>query len=120
MQGDFQSRPPPSFSPHIGNADEACNAVASCRYARPKGADLYEPAGRRGDGPVTAVRYRGCSQAEYYSKADVWPLNPTGEILVFIMCESMRGVANLDDILKRVPGIGCVLIGEGDLSQKLG
>ena len=31
-----------------------------------------------------------------------------------------RGVANLDDILTRVPGIGCVLIGEGDLSQELG
>jgi 4-hydroxy-2-oxoheptanedioate aldolase len=106
--------------PHIGNADEAYNAVASCRYARPQGADLYEPAGRRGDGPTAAVRYWGLSQAEYYSRADVWPLHPAGEILVFIMCESVRGVANLDDILKRVPGIGCVLIGEGDLSQELG
>ena len=106
--------------PHIGNAEEACNAVASCRYARPNTAEYYEPAGRRGDGPASACRYWGLTPAEYYSKADVWPLNPQGEILVFIMCESVRGAANLDDILKNVPGIGCVLIGEGDLSQELG
>jgi len=43
-----------------------------------------------------------------------------GQILVFIMCESAREVANLDDILRTVPGIGCVPIGEGDLSQELG
>jgi hypothetical protein len=29
-------------------------------------------------------------------------------------------VENLDDMLKNVPGIGCILIGEGDLSQELG
>jgi 4-hydroxy-2-oxoheptanedioate aldolase len=106
--------------PHISNAEEAHNAVVSCRYARPKTAEYYEPAGRRGDGPTSACRYWGLTQAEYYSKADVWPLNPQGELLVFIMCESARGVANLHDILKSVPGIGCVLIGEGDLSQDLG
>jgi 4-hydroxy-2-oxoheptanedioate aldolase len=106
--------------PHIGDAEEAHNAVASCRYARPKTADLYEPAGRRGDGPASACRYWGLTQPEYYCRADVWPLNPLGEILVFIMCESVRGLANLDDILKNVPGIGCVVIGEGDLSQELG
>ncbi|HVQ15413.1 MAG TPA: aldolase/citrate lyase family protein, partial [Vicinamibacterales bacterium] len=39
---------------------------------------------------------------------------------VCIMCESVKALGNLDDMLKRVPGIGCVLIGEGDLSQELG
>jgi 4-hydroxy-2-oxoheptanedioate aldolase len=29
-------------------------------------------------------------------------------------------VENLDDILKNVPGVGAILIGEGDLSQELG
>jgi 4-hydroxy-2-oxoheptanedioate aldolase len=106
--------------PHIGNAEEAYNAVASCRYARKKGAEIFEPAGARGDGPTAACRYWGLTQQEYYAKADVWPLNPNGEILVFIMIESVRGVDNLEDILKNVQGIGCVLIGEGDLSQQLG
>jgi 4-hydroxy-2-oxoheptanedioate aldolase len=106
--------------PHIGDADQAYNAVASCRYARPKTAERYEPAGVRGDGPTAAARYWGLTQQEYYAKADVWPLNPDGELLVIIQCESVNGLANLDDILTRVPGVGCVLIGEGDLSQELG
>lgn len=106
--------------PHIGNADQAYNAVASCRYARKADSEYYEPAGARGDGPANACRYWGLTQQEYYQKADVWPLNPKGELLVFIMIESIKGLENVDDILKRVPGIGCVLIGEGDLSQALG
>ena len=106
--------------PHINNAEQAYNAVASCRYARTDKAEYYEPAGVRGDGPATASRYWGLTLAEYYKKADVWPLNPEGEILVITMIESILGVNNLDDILKHVPGIGCVLIGEGDLSQALG
>jgi len=105
--------------PHIYDADQAYNAVAACRYPRPKSAALYEPAGVRGDGPTAACRYWGLAQQEYYARADVWPLNPQGEILVVVMIESMRGVANLDKILD-VPGVGCVLIGEGDLSQDLG
>ncbi len=58
--------------------------------------------------------------AEYYQRADVWPLNRQGEILVVIMCEEKRAIANLPKILEQVPGIGVVLIGEGDLSQDLG
>ena len=106
--------------PHIGTAEQAYNAVASCRYARKKTAELYEPAGVRGDGPANACRYWGLTMPEYYKKADVWPLNPEGEILVVAMIESVLGVENLDEILKTVQGIGCCLIGEGDLSQALG
>ena len=106
--------------PHINNVEQAYNAVASCRYGRPKSAPLYEPIGVRGDGPATACRYWGLSQQEYYDRADVWPLNPKGEIIVILMIESVKGVENLDEILANVPGIACCLIGEGDLSQELG
>jgi 4-hydroxy-2-oxoheptanedioate aldolase len=106
--------------PHISSVDQAYNAVAACRYPRLRTAPLYEPAGIRGDGPATAVRYWGVSQQQYYSRADVWPLNPQGEILVILMIEDTQGIANLSDILKKVPGIGLILIGEGDLSQELG
>jgi 4-hydroxy-2-oxoheptanedioate aldolase len=74
----------------------------------------------RGDGPHTCSRYWGLSQQDYYRKADVWPLNPQGEILVILMIEDVQAITNLDDMLRNVPGIGCVLIGEGDLSQELG
>jgi 4-hydroxy-2-oxoheptanedioate aldolase len=39
---------------------------------------------------------------------------------VIIQCEDTRAIENLPKILKEVPGIGVVLIGEGDLSQELG
>jgi 4-hydroxy-2-oxoheptanedioate aldolase len=106
--------------PHVATVEQAYNAVASCRYARPKGAPLYEPKGVRGDGPANAARYWGLSMADYYKKADVWPLVPEGEILVGLMCESTQAIENLDDMLSNVPGIGFILIGEGDLSQELG
>jgi 4-hydroxy-2-oxoheptanedioate aldolase len=106
--------------PHISTVEEAYNAVAACRYPRLKSASLYEPAGIRGDGPTAAARYWGLSQQEYYQKADVWPLNPKGEIFVILQMEDTRGIENLDDILKNVPGIGAILIGEGDLGQELG
>lgn len=106
--------------PHISTVEQARNAVAACRYPRLSSAPRYEPAGLRGDGPTTAARYWGLTQQEYYARADVWPLNPQGEILVILMIEDTVGIANLDAMLKEVPGIGAVLIGEGDLSQELG
>lgn len=106
--------------PHISTADQAYNAVGACRYPRQKSKPLYEPAGLRGDGPTAALRYWGLTQKEYYAKADVWPLDPQGEILVILMIEDSEGIANLGDMLKNVPGIGAILIGEGDLSQELG
>lgn len=106
--------------PHVSTVEQAMNAVSACRYGRPSSAPLYEPVGQRGDGPSSAARYWGLSQAEYYARADVWPLAPQGEILVMLMIESVEAIANLDDILAHVPGIACCLIGEGDLSQELG
>jgi 4-hydroxy-2-oxoheptanedioate aldolase len=106
--------------PHISTVEEAYNAVSACRYPRLKDKPLYEPAGIRGDGPMQATRYWGVSQQEYYERADVWPLAPHGEIFVVLQIEDTTGIANLPDILKNVPGIGAILIGEGDLSQELG
>ncbi len=106
--------------PHVSSVEQAYNAVAACRYPRLKSAPLYEPAGIRGDGPRHAVRYWGLSQQDYYRKADVWPLAPDGEIFVILMIEDTAGIESLADMLDDVPGIGAVLIGEGDLSQELG
>ncbi|HVY57112.1 MAG TPA: aldolase/citrate lyase family protein [Xanthobacteraceae bacterium] len=106
--------------PHISTVEEAYNAVSACRYPRLKNKPIYEPVGIRGDGPTQAVRYWGITQQEYYERADVWPLAPQGEILVVLQIEDTVGISNLSDMLKNVPGIGAILIGEGDLSQELG
>jgi len=106
--------------PHVSTVEEARNAVAASRYPRPRSAAYFEPPGQRGDAPAAAARYWGLAQQEYYGRADVWPLNPQGEILVAIMCEEVRAINNLPKMLEEVPGIGVVIIGEGDLSQDLG
>jgi 4-hydroxy-2-oxoheptanedioate aldolase len=106
--------------PHISTVEEAANAVGACRYPRLKSAKYYEPIGIRGDGPTTAARYWGVGQQDYYKKADVWPLNPEGEIFCILQIEDTRGVENLDAMLTKVKGIGAILIGEGDLGQELG
>jgi 4-hydroxy-2-oxoheptanedioate aldolase len=106
--------------PHISRVEEASNAVAACRYPRLPDHPRFSPAGLRGDSPAAAARYWGISNAEYYAKADVWPLDPDGEILVGLMIEDQLAIENLPDILDQVPGIGLVLVGEGDMSQELG
>ena len=106
--------------PHISTVDEAYNAVAACRYPRLPDKPNYEPRGIRGDGPAGATRYWGISQQEYYSRADVWPLDPSGEILPILQCETIEGVNNLPAILDAVPKPGLILISESDLSVSLG
>ena len=106
--------------PRISTPEEAYNAVAACRYPRLKDKPNYAPAGLRGDAPMAASRYWGLSQGDYYKKADVWPLVPDGEILVILMIEDTVAIQNLEEICKRVQGIGVLLIGEGDLTQELG
>lgn len=98
--------------PHISSVEEAANAVSACRYPRLSTVPRYNPPGIRGDAPARAARYWGLTQQEYYGRADVWPLAPEGEILVVIQCEDTRAIDNLPRILREVPGIGVVLIGE--------
>jgi 4-hydroxy-2-oxoheptanedioate aldolase len=106
--------------PHVSTVEEARNAVAACRYPRPASAPLYDPPGLRGDGPFGAARYWGVDVEEYYRRADTWPLAPGGDVLCIIMCEEVKAIRNLPKMLAETPGVGVVLIGEGDLSQDLG
>jgi 4-hydroxy-2-oxoheptanedioate aldolase len=106
--------------PHCSTVEEAVSAVGACRYPRRESAPRYFPPGIRGDAPTAAARYWGITNADYYKRADVWPLAPEGEIMCAIMCEELRAIKNLPKILEEVPGIGAVLIGEGDLSQEMG
>ena len=106
--------------PHISTVDEAWNAVRACRYPRLQEKPDYNPPGIRGDAPTRAARFWGLTAQEYYARADVWPLAPRGEVLVIIQCEDLLAIDNLPSILEQVPGIGVVLIGEGDLSQEMG
>ena len=106
--------------PHIDTVQDAYSAVAAMRYSKREGHPKREPLGVRGDSPGTAVRYWGITQDEYYARADVWPLDPKGELMCALMIESVAAIRNLPKILEEVPGISVIITGEGDLSQELG
>ncbi|HLG50519.1 MAG TPA: aldolase/citrate lyase family protein [Chloroflexota bacterium] len=106
--------------PMINTVEDAEHALQAARYPQAKGAPDAEPVGRRGHAPANAVRYWGLTQPEYYEKADVWPLDPNGEILPILQCETQQGVSNLRQILRKIPKPGVILISESDLSVSLG
>ena len=116
--------------------------VESCRYPhQPEGVDPSLPgplerlhgavaerkpaAGKLGTGTrgrgseATAAAIWGISEIDYRERADPWPLNPRGELLLGIKLESPEGVARCEEILA-VPGIGFAEMGPGDLSLALG
>ena len=54
------------------------------------------------------------SDAEYRRKADLWPLNPEGELLNWTIVESHEGLAHVREIAA-VEGIGVLWPGAGTL-----
>src|SRR5260370_3803563 len=57
---------------------------------------------------------------EYYDAADLWPLDPEGNILLMGIVEEAEGVQNIRDILRQVRGIGAIWAGPGDMSGSMG
>ena len=95
--------------------------VEGCRYPINRigvGAGLQQ--GRRGVGSEpTAAAIWGIDNAAYIDKADPWPLNPEGELLLGLKIESAAALPHIEEILA-VPGIGFAEMGPGDLSISLG
>ena len=105
--------------PKIDTAEQALSLVTAMRYPPQRGAKYPEPRGERSMGSGGAVAYWGVGQEEYKRKADVWPLNPEGELLAIVMIETKTSVDNIEEILN-VPGLGAVLVGPYDLGTSLG
>jgi len=76
--------------------------------------------GRRGvHGVPTAAQIWGISADEYLDRADPWPLNPDGELLLGVKLEDKYALANADEILK-IPGVAFAEWGPGDMALSLG
>jgi 2-keto-3-deoxy-L-rhamnonate aldolase RhmA len=90
----------------VESADEVRTGLAAMRF-RSQG-------GTRPDDVGSAPSYWGMSEAEYRRKADVWPLNPEGELLNWTIVESREGLANVREIAA-VEGIGVLFPGAGTL-----
>lgn len=102
------------------NAQQATREVQFMRYPQKKTSEHPLPPGIRGTSPGNAVFAWGISGAEYERRADVWPLNPEGDLLVMPMIETADGLKNANEIAA-TPGIGAIFIGGGgDLHQYLG
>lgn len=105
--------------PHVETAEEALLMVQACRYPQRRGVADFEPVGKRGAAYRWPARYWGLTPEEYSQRADVWPLDPQGEILLWIMIESVEGLKNAREIAA-TPGVGGIFIGPGDLAFSMG
>jgi 4-hydroxy-2-oxoheptanedioate aldolase len=90
----------------VKSADEVKQGLAMMRFAS-KG-------GTRPDSVGNAPAMWGMSAKEYKEKADLWPLNPNGELVNFTIIESKEGLANAREIAA-VKGIGVLFPGAGTL-----
>jgi 4-hydroxy-2-oxoheptanedioate aldolase len=103
--------------PYVETGAETENAISSMRYPQRRGDAAMEPAGTRGASPAIASWFWGAS--DYFDRADVWPLDPRGDLLAVIQIESRKAVENIDEIAA-VPGVGAIFIGPSDLSISYG
>jgi 4-hydroxy-2-oxoheptanedioate aldolase len=107
--------------PHAESAEAVRAFVAAARYpfnAMRVGKDL--DVGRRGHGGQDrAAQVWGVAVADYFSKADPWPLNPAGELLLGIKIENVRALANAE-ATTRMPGIAFAEWGPGDMGMSMG
>jgi 4-hydroxy-2-oxoheptanedioate aldolase len=104
----------------VDKKEQALVAVKSMRYPQLKGSKYYEPNGIRGAAPGNATWIWGISGDEYERHADLWPLNPDGDLLAMLMIESGEGLENVDAIAS-TPGVGALFLGAGnDLTHSLG
>jgi 4-hydroxy-2-oxoheptanedioate aldolase len=76
--------------------------------------------GERGSGGQgKAATIWGMPVDEYVQKADAWPLNPDGELLLGLKIENTRALANANKVAS-VPGVAFAEWGPGDMGMSLG
>lgn len=93
--------------PHVDSAEDAVHGARSMRF-RPEG---LRP-GDTGDAP----RYWGLDEAAYRQKADLWPLNPGGELVNVVLIEDKVGIAKAREIVS-AEGVTVAIPGPGDLNR---
>jgi len=88
------------------SAEEVRQGIAAMRF-KSKG-------GTRPDDIGTAAAHWNMSADQYRQKADLWPLNPDGELINWTIVESKEGLAHVREIAA-VKGIGVLWPGAGTL-----
>ncbi len=95
--------------------------VESCRYPiNMTGVGHGLERGTRGTGSQpTSAPVWGVDADTYVDKAEPWPLNPEGELLLGVKIETVRALSNCELSLA-VPGLGFAEWGPGDLHMSFG
>ncbi len=84
-----------------------------------------DPAGKLGiglrghGGEKSAAHIWGVEQKDYMRKADPWPLNPDGELLIGVKMENRRAAQRCEETA-RVPGLAFGEWGLGDMALSFG
>jgi len=91
----------------VETVEEVERTVAAMRFTSRGGT-------RPESGFERAAAYWGLSDAEYLEQADVWPLDPDGELLLTVIIESRDGAANADAIAAH-PAVSVVIVGAGTM-----
>lgn len=94
--------------------------VQAARYPHAKQAADIVGEGLRGWGSQKfAASIWGISEKEYLMKADVWPLNPEGEIMLGLKIEDQQALENVEQTLT-VPGLTFAEHGPRDMGLSYG
>jgi 2-keto-3-deoxy-L-rhamnonate aldolase RhmA len=104
---------------NAGHMSVSMEAVESAQEVRDviKAMRLVSAGGTRPEtGLENAAAYWGVSVEEYKKRADIWPLNKNGELLISVIIESVEGIAKAKEIAAE-PGVGQVFAGYGTLGQ---
>lgn len=95
--------------------------VESCRYTFQNiGVNNLIGTGTRGaGGQASAAQIWGISPDEYLDKADPWPLNPQGELMLGLKIENKRALSNCE-LSTQISGISFAEWGPSDMSMSHG
>jgi 4-hydroxy-2-oxoheptanedioate aldolase len=97
---------------HAESPEAVSALVESTRYT-------FRGGTRGSGGQGAAAAIWGVSQGEYVHRADPWPLNPEGELLLGLKIENTRALENAEKVAA-VPGISFAEWGPGDMGMSLG
>jgi 4-hydroxy-2-oxoheptanedioate aldolase len=101
--------------PDMESGEEAQQAIAAMRFAETARSKFPSPAGVRPGAVGQAPAFWGLTPDAYKRKADVYPINPDGELASIFIVESVKGIENSREITRARPTVA--FPGPGTLSR---